>query len=161
MNYPISQQTDETFLGSVTVNNNLTVSGNLQALNSSSTVSNANNVNVTGTSAAQVYYFPLVSSLSTGIKQLYVDSSSGFLYNPSSDFLLCNSFQANPQVSSNYYSGLSTVWQISLGSYTNPIQAYGLGTWNSTLSSIVPTFTVNTVSDSILCIFLSFKWNII
>jgi hypothetical protein len=97
-----------------------------------------------------MYYFPLVSSLSTGIKQLYVDSSSGLLYNPSSDFLLCNSFQANSQVSSNYYNGLSTVSQISLGSYTNPIQAYGLGTWNSTLSSIVPTFTLNTVSDSIL-----------
>ena len=89
--YPVSQQTNKIFLGSVNVNQGLVVSGttNLGAA-TGSTVQNSNNLS---------YYFPMIPSTASGIKALYTDTNWTLKYNPYSDTLTVNYFKANKSIS--------------------------------------------------------------
>ena len=150
LTYPVSQQTDETFLGSVIINNNLTVAGNTQALNALSTITNSNNVYVTPTSTSTSYLIPLISSNTAGYKSLFVDSNTTLSYNPVTDLLISNSLQGTAQVKTNSYQGLTSSSNIIIGSTTNPLTINGKGIYNAILANIIPTITMNGFQDSII-----------
>lgn len=154
LTYPVSQQTNETFLGSVNINQKLTVSGVLTATNAGSLVQSANTVLVQPSSSNVNYFFPMIPNVTSGIKVLYVDGSSGLFYNPSTDILTSNHFKANGDISTNSYLGLTSASIINFGTLTNYYNMNCTGNWpTAVLSAITPSLTINSGSingDSIL-----------
>ena len=72
LTYPVSKQTNETFLGSVFIDQKLTVGGVLTATAAGSLVQNANSVLANITSSVSPYHFPMCANLGSSQKPFYI-----------------------------------------------------------------------------------------
>ena len=104
--------------------------------NALSTVSRSNTLSMTTTSLNQSYFLPLLDTMTSGYKLLYVDSDNGLYYNPSTNTLTTSSFIST--VSSLFTNGssvqgvtYSAIFGLASSTKSGQIALIDGGTYNS------------------------------